>query len=180
MADSICKKILLWSVSAFLCVNAAACTGVDFTEQPSGADEGAYAEAPSIKNHPIELAKSFLNDIRSGRFKEAYALLSVDAKINLNYQRFEKELQRYMSAASTKSAYVARTPVDEQITGTTAVVKLEDSQYPTAPLWTWEFENTQAGWKIRSLDLPPLCQYQPKKDYSSNKPVRKKRRRRRR
>ncbi|MBQ7501727.1 hypothetical protein IJT93_03290 [bacterium] len=180
-ADISCRRILLWSVSALLCLNASACSSVDFTEQSSGADEGVYAEAPSIKNHPIELTKSFLNNIRNGKYKEAYGLLSVDAKINLNYQRFEKELTRYMSSASTKSVYVTRVAVNEQITGNTAIVTLEDSKYPTAALWTWEFEKTQAGWRIRSLDLPPLCQYRAKKDYTSNnQPNRRRRHRRRR
>ena len=122
-----------------------------------------FIPPPDISRRPFVIATDFLNNVKAKKYKEAYAALGVDAKMRVNLRGFEEGLERYFSMASTKSVYVTRVVVDERVSGDTAIIKVVDVKYPDAPPWIWEFEKTRAGWKIRSLDLPPLFIYKVKK-----------------
>lgn len=122
-----------------------------------------FIPPPDISRRPFVIATDFLNNVKNKKYKEAYAALGVDAKMKVNLRGFEEGLERYFSMASTKSVYVTRVVVDERVSGDTAIIKVADVKYPDAPPWIWEFEKTRAGWKIRSLDLPPLYIYKAKR-----------------
>ncbi|MGM9999619.1 MAG: hypothetical protein ACI38Q_09580 [Candidatus Bruticola sp.] len=121
-----------------------------------------FIPPPDISRRPFVIANEFLDNVKAKKYKEAYAALSVDAKMKVNLKGFEEGLNRYFSMASTKSVYMTRAVGDERVSGKVAIIKVYDLKYPNAPPWIWEFEHTRGGWKIRSLDLPPLFIYKSK------------------
>ncbi len=127
-----------------------------------------FVPPPDISRRPFVIAGEFLDNIKARKYKEAYAALGVDAKMRVNLKGFEEGLERYFAMASTKSVYVTRVVVDERVSGNVAIIKVADAKYPDAPPWIWEFEKTKAGWKIRSLDLPPLFIYKAKQSPQLN------------
>ncbi|MGM9991725.1 MAG: hypothetical protein ACI376_02605 [Candidatus Bruticola sp.] len=129
-----------------------------------------FIPPPDISRRPFVVANEFLNNVKTKNYKKAYAALSVDAKMKVNFKSFSEGLERYFSMASTKSVYMTRSVGDERVSGKVALIKVYDLKYPNAPPWIWEFEQTRGGWKIRSLDLPPLFIYQAKKAAPQSKP----------
>lgn len=127
-----------------------------------------FVPPPDISRRPFVIAGEFLDNIKARKYKEAYAALGVDAKMRVNLKGFKEGLERYFAMASTKSVYVTRVVVDERVSGNVAIIKVADAKYPDAPPWIWEFEKTKAGWKIRSLDLPPLFIYKAKQSPQLN------------
>lgn len=122
-----------------------------------------YVPPPNISKRPYKMAEEFLVAVKRSEFDKAYTYLGVDAKLGVSPSHFRNSMESYFSMASAKSVYMSRVVLNEQIAGNTALVNVGDSAYPDMPAWIWEFEKTNAGWKIRSMDLPPLFTYKPKK-----------------
>lgn len=163
---SACKKlVLLVLLIPVLCL-AEACSAPEVPINQKTDEK--FVPPPDISRRPFVIAGEFLDNVKARKYKEAYATLGVDAKMRVNLKGFEEGMERYYSMASTKSVYVTRVVVDERVSGNSAIIKVADSKYPDAPPWIWEFEKTRAGWKIRSLDLPPLFIYKAKKSPQLN------------
>ncbi len=161
-----CKKLVFLALLVPVLCLAAACST---PEVPINQEtDEKFVPPPDISRRPFAIANEFLDNVKAKKYKEAYASLSVDAKMRVNLKGFEEGLERYFSMASTKSVYVTRVVVDERVSGDSAIIKVADTKYPDAPPWIWEFEKTRAGWKIRSLDLPPLFIYKAKEARSLN------------
>ncbi len=156
-----CKGIVLLALVVPILCLAAACSAPEVPINQKTDEK--FVPPPDISRRPFAIASEFLDNVKARKYKEAYASLGVDAKMRVNLKGFEEGLERYFSMASTKSVYVTRVVVDERVSGNSAIIKVADTKYPDAPPWIWEFENTRAGWKIRSLDLPPLFIYKAKK-----------------
>lgn len=156
-----CKRIVLLALVVPILCLAAACSAPEVPINQKTDEK--FVPPPDISRRPFAIASEFLDNVKARKYKEAYASLGVDAKMRVNLKGFEEGLERYFSMASTKSVYVTRVVVDERVSGNSAIIKVADTKYPDAPPWIWEFENTRAGWKIRSLDLPPLFIYKAKK-----------------
>ncbi len=127
---------------------------------------GMLTEAPpDLSKRPNGLACDFLKLIKKGKYAKAYGYLGVDAQNNISKDSFVKGLTEYMKTASTKKAFQAREVTSERIVGNVGIVKVTDSESSKSKAWTWEFESTYGGWKIRSLDLPPVARYQKAESY---------------
>ncbi|MBQ7568575.1 hypothetical protein IJT17_07205 [bacterium] len=128
--------------------------------------EGMLKEAPpDLAKRPDGLACDFLDYIKAGKYSKAYDFLGAEAQGEISREAFVNGLTKYMAAASTKNSYMVREVSSERVVGKTGVVKVTDRNSPKSKPWTWEFEENYAGWKIRSLDLPPLMRYKERFSY---------------
>lgn len=159
------KLVLLVLLVPVLCL-AGACSAPEVPVNQKTDEK--FIPPPDISRRPFTIASEFLDNVKAKNYEKAYAALSVDAKMGVTLKNFEEGMERYFSMASTKSVYVTRVVVDERVSGNSAIIQVADSKYPDAPPWIWEFEKTRAGWKIRSLDLPPLFIYKAKKPRQLN------------
>lgn len=165
LSERIVKKAALVMAVAVLTCCSFACSGPGNAPAKDKQEEESLVPPPDVSKRPFVAADFFLKSVRAQKYKEAYAILGVDAKMGVSLHRFEEGMNSYFSMASTKSSYVTRFVADEQSYGDVSIIKVADSKYPDADPWIWEFEKTRAGWKIRSLDLPPLFVYKAKKKF---------------
>lgn len=121
---------------------------------------------PSLDARPDGLARAFLELIVEGRYDKAHDYLSIDGQLENPRSMFIDGLTKALSLKSTKFSYENRAVESERVVGNSALVTVGDTKYPQANKWVWEFEKTTVGWKIRSLDLPPVCRYQAKQEYN--------------
>ena len=135
-------------------------------EVPPYEDERqTYVAPPSLENRPFTVATKFLELIKEERFEDAYSFLGPQARRKVTKRTFANRLGDYFETANTKSSYMGRIVSNEQVSGDTAIVTLEDTLSPDSPDWVWEFEKRHGTWLLQSLDLPPLFIYDnPRQD----------------
>lgn len=123
-------------------------------EEPNAAEQAV--PVPNLEKRPFGLAEECLKLIKDGQYAKAYEYLSVDGKLSVSKKEFVDGLTACMRTGSTKNTYENMSVSNERFVGGRAVVTLINRKYSQAKPWNWCFENTRGGWKISSLDLPPI------------------------
>lgn len=145
--------VLLLGALAFLTLACGGKGDVSTSESPDS------VPPPSLNVRPDGLAREFLDLVRAGKYAKAYTYFSVDLRINVTENAFTSGLTNAMKVASTRKSLANRGVISERIVNNRAIVEVGDLKYTTAKTWKWEFEKTDSGWKILSLDLPPITSY---------------------
>ncbi len=147
-----CAAIVLLAFTALACVDKA---------KPIVENSPDPIQPPKLEKRPDGIARRFLSEIKSGKYEKAYTVLDVDCQLRIPKYEFSEGLKSALKIPSTKKAYENREVIQERIQGSKAMVLVGDIKVPSAKPWVWEFTKTPAGWKIKSLDLPPVCIYRP-------------------
>ena len=129
--------------------------------ESSVADEvpnGMLSEsAPNLSKRPYGLACDFLRLINEGKFDKAYNYFGSEVRADISKDVFISRMQSYMQTASTKQSFASRRVMSERVIKKTSYVLVGDTKSQNSKQWVWEFEDSYEGWKIRSLDLPPVA-----------------------
>lgn len=142
------------------------CSKIEIDNKGEDLPEGMLTEkAPDLSNRPDGLAEEFLQAIQDENYSKAYDFLGMDAQNEISRDSFVSGMQNYMATASTKQSYMSRAVKSERVVGKTGMVEVADRNSPSSKVWVWEFQENYAGWKIRSLDLPPLLRYKERYTY---------------
>ena len=161
------RHFLVCSAIILLAFTALACTG---ESKPIVENTPDPIPPPKLDKRPDGIAKRFLSEIKEGKFEKAYTALDVDCQLRTPKYEFAEGLKSALRIPSTKKAYERREVIQERVQGNKAVVLVGDVNDSAVKPWVWEFAKTPAGWKIKSLDLPPVCIYRPSEEYQQDSP----------
>ena len=164
------KRLFFNRSLALLCLLAlvflnSACHKVEVQKEDEIPDGMLREGPPDLSKRPDGLANEFLKCIKEGKFAKAYGYFGPEVRGEITKERFVHEMNKYMATASTKQSYMVRSISSERVVRKTGVVKVSDRTSPKSRPWTWEFQEEYDGWKIRSLDLPPLLRYKERFSY---------------
>ena len=160
------KRSLVVGLMAAVLLFASGCSPVTIDTKGEELPEGMLTEkAPDLSNRPDGLAKDFLKCIQKGQYAKAYDYFGAEARGQISRDSFVSTMSNYLATASTKQSYMSRSVRSERIVSKTGVVEVVDRNSPNSKVWVWEFENNYEGWKIRSLDLPPVMRYKERYSY---------------
>ena len=165
------KRLYIVRSLAFVCLIAlmflaSACGKEEVKPQEEELPEGMLKEAaPDLSKRPDGLANECLKCIKRGQYAKAYSFFGPEITNSMSQETFVANLNKYMATASTRQAYMVRELDSERVVGKTGVVRLVDRTSPNSKPWVWEFQEEYDGWKIRSLDLPPMMRYKERFTY---------------
>ncbi|MDO5297588.1 MAG: hypothetical protein Q4F00_13345 [bacterium] len=161
----VCRSLTLVCLAALM-ILMSACGTIEVKPQDDELPEGMLKEpVPDLSKRPDGLANECLKCLKRGQYDKVYTYFGPEITNSMSQDTFVRGISKYMATASTRQSYMVRELSSERVVGKVGVVRLVDRTSPNSKPWVWEFQEEYDGWKIRSLDLPPMMRYKERFTY---------------
>lgn len=164
------KKLLPWMPYVFGFILLLGFCGLLylFTQKHEAAPVENVITVTVLPEEIVQPLKSFLEDIRSSNFKEAYGKASSDFKISMSSEKFSRFINTYDSLREWSDLSFSNPQIGKSIASVVAYLHFEDRE-ETLPI-TFTLIHEEGHWKVygfilnRADETTPIAQIEELKD----------------